>query len=127
MMVQLTQPKRYTIITDYSNGKKTILESEDGFWVKYTNAKDYTLNYANELAKQARIDALEEAAHWIEHNEIWLPVSGGTPSVKPTTPQDVGANYRALAAEIRKLKEATFTGVKEQPVGSAEQNHTEGV
>lgn len=98
MMVQLTPPKRYTIITDYSNGKKTILESEDGFWVKYTNAKDYTLNYANELAKQARLDALEEAAKECDR------LGALEQDRRVTLDRAVQNWYRARDA-IRKLKE----------------------
>lgn len=55
------------------------------------------------VIERTRADALEEAAHWIEHNEIWETI-GGEVSVKPSNPRDVGSNYRALAAEIRKLK-----------------------
>ena len=104
-MTHPTPPKRYTIITDYSNGKKTILESHNGFWVKYTNAKDYALNYANELAKQARLDALEEAAKLLEDFVVDVNTTGG--KLIPVLPNYAGRDVvrGSYADAIRKLKE----------------------
>lgn len=64
------------------------------------------LTWRDQLINEVRNATLEETATWIETNEIWLSVGGGTPSVKPTTRENVGAEYRALADQIRKLKEA---------------------